>query len=653
MTVRYSVALLLFFLLVPASLSYPHPDLQALLAFRSSVDPSGAALFSWDPAVDPCSGAWLGVTCSRGRVVRLVLEGLRLAGPVDALALFPTLSLLSLKNNSFSSPLHRLDFTLWRPHLKLLYLSHNRFFGPFPFGLLQLRHLHRLDLAGNLLSGGIPPEIGLLLPGLLTLRLENNLLTGGIPMSLAAIVELSDLNVSHNRLAGKIPGSLSSFPPSSFAGNLDLCGDPLPRRCLNPTSRSHPMPKLGGGRRRWNWKSKWIWIAASLVAVAVTMLTAAALLRRRRERVEDSRGGAGETGVEREEKRRSRRRGNGEGREGKMEFFEGCGGVFGLEELMRGSAEMLGRGAVGSTYRVVMESSGGEGVVVKRVRRERRRGKERRAEGAEEGLLREIGGWRHPNVVSLRAYYADDHELLLVYDYLPNGSLHNLLHGNRGPGRTPLEWTTRLRLALGAAKGLAFLHAASNSRLSHQHLTSSNILVDDEGDARISDFGLLQLLAPPSSSFNSASHIAAPETLNSSSSSRGTTQKCDAYSFGVILLEILTGRPAEDGEISLPQWVQTVVREEWTSEVFDTELLRYKETEDEMFALLQVALLCVSREPTDRPSMTMVYKMIEDIRDRGSRSRGSRSPSKNDRSYESSSPSLSEDAPTFPGRYVF
>ncbi|XP_010913003.1 probable leucine-rich repeat receptor-like protein kinase At1g68400 [Elaeis guineensis] len=648
MTVRHPVALLLLFLLFPASLSYPNPDLHALLAFRTSVDPFGAALSSWDPAVDPCSGAWLGVSCSGGHVTRLVLEGLRLAGPIDALALLPTLSLLSLKNNSFSSPLHRLDFTLWRPHLKLLYLSHNRFSGPFPFGLLQLRHLHRLDLAGNLVSGGIPPEIGLLLPGLLTLRLENNLLTGGIPLSLAVVAELSDLNVSHNRLAGKIPGSLSSFPPSAFAGNLDLCGGPLSRRCFNPTARSAPMPKLGGGRRRWKWKSKWVWITAALVAGA--MLTAAAvLLHRRRERIKESRGGTGETGGEREEKRRSRRRGTGEG---KMEFFEGCSGEFGLDELMRGSAEMLGRGAMGSTYRVVMEGSGGEGVVVKRVRRERRRGKERRGEWTEEGLLREIGGWTHPNVVSLRAYYADDHELLLVYDYLPNGSLHNLLHGNRGPGRTPLGWTTRLKLALGAAKGLAFLHGASNSKLSHQHLTSSNILVDNEGDARISDFGLLQLLAPSFSSSNSASHIVASKTLNSSSP-RGATQKCDVYSFGVILLEILTGRPAEDGDISLAQWVQTVVREEWTSEVFDTELLRNKETEDEMFALLQLALLCIAREPKDRPKMTMVYKMIEDIRDRGSRSRGSRSPSQNDHSHESSSTCPSEDAPAFACREVF
>ncbi|URD99653.1 Leucine rich repeat N-terminal domain [Musa troglodytarum] len=212
--------------------------------------------------------------------------------------------------------------------------------------------------------------------------------------------------------------------------------------------------------------------------------------------------------------------------------------------------------------------------------------------------------------------------------------------GNRGPGRIPLEWTSRLQLALGAAKGLAYLHGISNSKLSHQHLTSSNVLVDGEGNACISDFALLELISPspPSSSFSSSSHAAVAETR----------QRSDVYRFGIILLEILTGRPAVvHGEEDLAKWVQTVVREQWTSEVFDIEL-RGKGAEDEMFALLHVALLCVAQEPKDRPRMAVVYKMIEDIRERGiRRSRGSLSPSLHDHSYESSSPCLSEDTPTF------
>lgn len=194
---------------------------------------------------------------------------------------------------------------------------------------------------------------------------------------------------------------------------------------------------------------------------------------------------------------------------------------------------------------------------------------------------------------------------------------------NRGPARVPLDWQTRLKLAQDAAQGLAYLHGVSGSKLSHRHLTSSNVLIDAGGNARISDFALLQLLVP-----------APPEEA---------LQKQDVHSFGVILLEILTGRSSEDGKVDLPQWVRTVVREEWTSEVFDVELLRSKGAEDEMVALLQVALLCVADNPRERPKMTVVSKMIEDIRDRGSkRSKYSASPSQVGHSYESS-PSVSED----------
>jgi serine/threonine protein kinase len=197
---------------------------------------------------------------------------------------------------------------------------------------------------------------------------------------------------------------------------------------------------------------------------------------------------------------------------------------------------------------------------------------------------------------------------------------------NRGPARVPLGWQTRLKLAQDAAHGLAYLHGVSGGNLSHRHLTSSNILVDGSGNARVSDFALLQLLAP-----------APPgEAL----------QKQDVHGFGVILLELLTGRQSpEDGSADLPRWARTVVREERTSEVFDVELPRSRGAEDEMVALLQVALLCVADNPRERPRMAVVAKMIEDIRDRGSKrsnNKCSASPSQAGHSYESS-PSVSED----------
>lgn len=198
---------------------------------------------------------------------------------------------------------------------------------------------------------------------------------------------------------------------------------------------------------------------------------------------------------------------------------------------------------------------------------------------------------------------------------------------NRGPARVPLGWQTRLKLAQDAAHGLAYLHGVSGGNLSHRHLTSSNILIDGSGNARVSDFALLQLLAPAPTG----------EAL----------QKQDVHGFGVILLELLTGRQSTegDGSADLPRWARTVVREERTCEVFDVELPRSKGAEDEMVALLQVALLCVADNPRERPRMAVVAKMIEDIRDRGSKrsnNKCSASPSQAGHSYESS-PSVSED----------
>ncbi|KAG8055665.1 hypothetical protein GUJ93_ZPchr0001g30012 [Zizania palustris] len=609
------------------------PDAVPLLAFRSACADPAAALSSWMEASDPCSDRWRGIVCQQSsssssppRVRRVVLEGLLLggdAGVVAALADLPLLSFLSLKNNSFKGSLSDVDFSPLAPHLKLLYLSGNDFSGRFPESVLHLRHLRRLDLSGNRLTSTIPTEIGHLLPSLLTLHLASNLLVGPVPTSLEAMTRLAELNVSGNQLQGKVPKHLAAvFPASSFAGNPGLCGAPLHRRCngqqrvvYGGSDMSHELKR---GRRN---SDRWmVAMIMAAVGVAVATLFAAALcvaLWLKNRNSTKPRTSSRTSSMAREETVR----------------FDGCCVEFDVCTLMRGAAEMLGKGATATTYRVAMggdnvlddagveDGKAGEVVVVKRMRR--REGATREDERRRRELAKEMGTWRHANVVILRAFYASSDELLLVFDYVPNGSLHSLLHENRGPARVPLDWQTRLKLAQDAAQGLAYLHGVSGGKLSHRHLTSFNILVDADGNARVSDFALLQLLVP-----------APPDE---------SLQKQDVRGFGVVLLEILTGRSSEEGTVDLARWARTVVREEWTSEVFDVELLRSKGAEDEMVALLQVALLCVADDPAERPRMAVVAKMIEDIRDRGSkRSRYSASPSQVGHSYESS-PSVSED----------
>ncbi|KAF2304338.1 hypothetical protein GH714_030200 [Hevea brasiliensis] len=481
---------------------------------------------------------------------------------------------------------------------------------------------------------------------LLTLRLEANSFAGTIDFVNPLSSSILEFNVSNNHLSGKIPAWLTRFPASSFSGNDHLCGEPLRSECSNQTVRSQPVQSSSSVTEKK--RSKWVvfmivGIDTAAIVAAIATITCCCYYRRIR-----NSGNHGEV-IERKDGLHPQiggyyYGGAGGRREGEeMVVFEGCKSFNGVDDLLKSSAELLGKGSIGATYKV--EMNGGDVLVVKRV-------KERRRKREVSGWLRVIGGLRHGNIASLRAYYNSKDEMLLVYDYLPNGSLQSLLHGNRGPGRTPLDWATRLKIASGSVKGLAFLHGYNKAKLFHGNLTSSNILVDQFGNACISEICLRQLLHSPSPLSNNS--YKAPELMPNNNNSVGHgngkfTQKCDVYSFGVILLEILTGKmPNCEGEKSLVRWVQRVWREEWTWEVFDFELYRCKEMEEEMMALMQVALLCLAPLPRDRPKMSMVHRMIEDIRTKGARQGGIGSPNSilNDLSSDSS-PSVSENTINF------
>ncbi|XVF35333.1 hypothetical protein REPUB_Repub18cG0136500 [Reevesia pubescens] len=520
-----------------------------------------------------------------------------------------------LKNNRlFSSSSSPLNLSSWR-YIRHLYLSGNHFSGIFPTGISTHRRLHRLDLSHNNFHGKIPLTELTQLPYLLTLRLESNSFTGPLN-SIASFSSLLDFNVSDNNLSGEIPSWMSRFPTSSFQGNKLLCGQPLPSDCFNRTALPaalkqkihHPKSK------RLSDRVELMIIAVDAVAVTAALVTITWCCYS----YKCCSSGTHKEVVETKSGSKLQRRSGSRGQEVEAEemvVFDGCKGFRKVGDLLKSSAEFLGKGSVGTTYKVVM--NGGDVVVVKRVRQRRRR-------RDVDGWLRIIGGLRHANIVSLVAYYNSKDELLLVYDFLPNGSLHSLLHGNRGPGRTPLSWSTRLKVASGAAQGLAFIHGYSKAKIFHGHLTSSNIIVDRHGNACISDSGLHQVLHAPSLSNDD---YKAPELMlnngEDSSLVRKYTQKCDIYSFGVILLEILTGKMVSgESGMSLVKWVQSVGKEEWAWEVFDFEMLGDKEMEEEMVGLMQVALLCVATLPKDRPKMSMVHRMIEDIRTKDARNGG-------------------------------
>ncbi|PRQ27970.1 putative protein kinase RLK-Pelle-LRR-III family [Rosa chinensis] len=644
-----------FTLFFSLSLSNPSPeDKAALLAFKASSDRSNS-LASWAESTEPCAGSWLGVTCNpkTRRVTKLVLENLNLTGSIQLLTGLDRLTVLSLNQNLLSSSL---NLSSW-PHLNHLYLSHNNFTGTIPAGISRLRHLRRLDLSHNQLSGEIPVAELTRLSKLLTLRLESNSLTGfgGSPPD-ASSAPFTDFNVSNNELAGKIPLFLEKFGAASFLGNVQLCGKPLPHDCPDPTAVKPPSLPPAEPEAKPHSKH------AALIGVSLMLgflVIAGAVTRwRQRKRSDVVVVGGGNPKVANGYSYVKRHYGswelksggshrNGYGPRGpngsvsggpkeseEMVVLEGCHpGVGKVGDLLRASAELLGKGSAGATYKIMMNGCN-DMVAVKRMRERRIHGKEI------EAWLRIVGELKHSNIVSLRAYHNSNYELLLVYDFLPNGSLHSLLHGFRGPGRTPLDWSTRLKLAWGCAQGLAFIHGCGKGKLYHGRVNSSNILIDHMGNACVADIGLQQLLVAQSSSYNA---YKAPELIMSSSFSPNKyTRKCDVYSFGMVLMEILTGRMAgEEGEMSLVEWVNRAVKKELgTWELFDFVLLSDKEMEEEMWALLQVALLCTAAQPKDRPTMNMVHNMIEDIRNKGVREDGTKSIL-DDISFDTSSPSQS------------
>ncbi|KAJ4850378.1 hypothetical protein Tsubulata_017619 [Turnera subulata] len=587
-------AFLVFGVVLLSTNADPVEDKQALLDFLYNISHSRS--LTWNASTSVCNN-WTGVTCNsdQSRVVALRLPGLGIHGPIppNTLGRLSALEILSLRSNSISGSFPA-DFSRLK-NLSMLYLQSNKFSGPLPWDFSVWNNLTILNLSYNGFTGNIPPSISNL-PHLTALNLENNSLSGAIPD--INIPSLQQLNLSNNNLTGPVPKSLERFPSSVFSGNHLLSETALPP-ALPVQPPSAPPSK----------KSKKLSESAILGIVlggCVLGFVVIALLMICRYSKKEREGGL-PTKSQKKEASSEKKISESQDKNNRLVFFEDTSLAFDLEDLLRASAEVLGKGTFGITYKAALEDA--TTVVVKRLKEVTVGKKEF------EQQLEVVGSIRHLNVSPLRAYYYSKDEKLTVSDYYEQGSVSAMLHGRKGEGQTPLNWETRLRIAIGAARGITHIHTQNGGKLVHGNIKSSNIFLNSQGYGCVSDIGLATLMSPMPPPVMRTAGYRAPEVTDS----RKATHASDVYSYGVLLLELLTGKSPTiaaggDEVVHLVRWVNSVVREEWTAEVFDVALLRHANIEEEMVEMLQIGLACVVRVPEQRPKMRDVLKMVEDIR---------------------------------------
>ncbi|KAE9616245.1 hypothetical protein Lal_00017416 [Lupinus albus] len=573
----------------------PVADKQALLDFVRNIDHT--SLLNWDKTFSVCT-SWIGVTCNtdQSRVVALQLPRVGLNGPIptNTLSHLSALETVNLMSNNITGPFPS-GFSKLK-NLTYLYLQHNKFSGPLPLDFSVWYNLNVANLSNNYFNGSIPFSVSNL-THLTSLALANNSLSGEIPD--LNIPSLQELDFSNNNFSGVVPESLQRFPSWVFSGNN--------LESAHAHALPHSFPVQSPNASHQTRKTKGLKEPALLgITIGVCVMGFAVIAAFMIVCCYMKGGAERQTGKSykkaaspKKESPRSQDKNN-------VIFFEGCNLAFDLEDLLRASAEVLGKGTFGTVYKAALEDA--TAVVVKRLKEV--------AVGKREfeQLMEAVGRIRHDNVCALRAYYYSKEEKLMVYDYYKQGSVYAMLHGKRGEGRVSLDWDSRLRIAIGVARGIAHIHAQHGGKLIHGNIKASNIFINSQGYGCVSDIGMTTLMSPTPAPALRATGYRAPEVTDA----RKVTPASDVYSFGVLLLELLTGKSpihVIGGKefVNLVRWVNSVVREEWTAEVFDAELLRYANIEEDLVEMLQIGMACVVKVPYQRPTMYEVVMMVEEI----------------------------------------
>lgn len=469
-----------------------------------------------------------------------------------------------------------------------LSLASNGFSGTLSPSITKLRFLVRLELQDNHLSGPLPDFLGNMVR-LQTLNLSNNKFRGSVPVTWGQLSNLKLLDLSSNDLSGRIPVQFFSIPTFNFLGTHLICGSSLGQPC---TSAS-PLPVSTS-------KSKLRVVSASAsCAVFVLLLLGAICVYRYYQLCKLKHDIFVDVAGEDDRK-----------------ISLGQVKRFSWRELQLATgnfceSNIIGQGGFGKVYKGVLSDN--TKVAVKRLA-------DYCNPGGEAAFHREvqlISVAVHRNLLRLIGFCTTSSERILVYPFMQNLSVAYRLRDLR-PGEKGLDWPTRKHVAFGAAHGLEYLHDHCSPKIIHRDLKAANILLDENFEPVLGDFGLAKLVDTKLTHITTQvrgtmGHIA-PEYLSTGKSS----EKTDVFGYGITLLELVTGQRAidfarleEEEDVLLLDHIKKLLRENRLTDIVDGNLETYDPKEVE--TVVQVALLCTQSSPEDRPTMAEVVKMLQGV----------------------------------------
>ncbi|XP_057722619.1 LRR receptor-like serine/threonine-protein kinase RPK2 [Arachis stenosperma] len=475
-------------------------------------------------------------------------------------------------------------------NMKLMLLAGNNLTGEIPSQLGQLAYLSVLNLSHNALVGTIPASLSNA-TNLEILLLDHNKLFGEIPLSFSTLSKLVQLDVSFNNLSGHIPYLQHPNDCGSYKGNEHLHSCPDPYSDL-PASLPVPLEVKSLHRHR---KSRTLVIALVTSGSLVICILMGVVLM-----IIFGRSKFGRLSS-------LRRR--------QVVTFQDIPTELSYDGVVTATGNfsiryLIGTGGFGSTYKA--ELSPGFLVAIKRLSIGRFQGIQQF-----ETEIRTLGRIRHKNLVTLIGYYVGETEMFLIYNYLSGGNLEAFIHDRSGK---KVQWPVIYKIAKDIAEALAYLHYSCVPRIVHRDIKPSNILLDEELNAYLSDFGLARLLEV--SETHATTDVAgtfgyvAPEYATTCR----VSDKADVYSFGVVLLELLSGRKSLDPSFSeygngfnIVPWAELLITEGRCSELFSSALWEAG-PKDKLLALLKLALTCTVETLSIRPSMKQVLEKLKQLK---------------------------------------